>query len=194
MPPAATILSTVTVGFLGMLWLSREDEFRHYRWRRFAWSAPLLVFLGSCFTHVSFAFSSSPFHLAGATMVLFLIWREPLTHYGSQLFIIGFFGDGHGGGSVVPTFSFAQKLINDDELNEAEREIRLQLAKEPHNFEGNRMLAAIYQEWRQPDKAIERLDMASQRPDLPESHAVFIAEAKEELQAMAKQLAEERGR
>ncbi len=181
MPPVATILLTVTAGILGMLWLTREDEFHEYRWKRFYWSLPLLIFVGSCFTRVSFAFSNSALHLAGAMMVLFMIWRDPLTHYGSQVFLVGLFGNGQGGGSVVPTFNFAQKLINDDELEDAEKEILQQLAKDPQNFDGNRMLAAIYQEWKQPDKAIKRLDVAAQRPDIPESHAEFIKEAREQL-------------
>lgn len=73
-------------------------------------------------------------------------------------------------------------------------EIREQLAKDPHNFEGSRMLAAIYQEWKRPDKAIEQLDMALQRQDIPESQVEFIEEAKEQLLALKDEQEKERKR
>ncbi len=177
------------LGTLLLLWLSSDIEFRERRWPKILVSQPILLALAAFFTVLGKA-PATPFFLGIGVMSLWLIWREELAHHVGQPVMGVLYGGGRAGGSVVPTFSFAQKLINDDELKDAEKEIIEQLAKDPHNFEGRRMLAAIYQEWKQPDKAIAQLDQALLRPDIPESHVEFITEAKEQLLEMKRQTTE----
>lgn len=168
------------LGTVFLLWISDGPEHRERRLLKLASSFPLLVALSAFFTILAAA-PISPLGIGAIAMTLFVIWRDEMANLPGKRVLNILYGDGRGGGGHVPYYGFAQSLINEDKLKEAETEILEQLAKEPHNFEGNRMLAAIYQEWGQHDKAIHRLDQALLRQEIPASQSEFIEAAKEQL-------------
>ena len=185
------------LGTLGMWAISRHPELREHREIKMVASQPFLAALASLIA----AIEANPYAVVFAmplaavcVIIVYLIWRDNINHLTGQGLISALFGDGRAGGGIRPELGFAQSLINDDNLKDAEIEITEQLRKDPTYFDGCRMLAAIYQEWKQPDKAIEQLNNALKNKELPESQLDFIKDAVKELKEQQRTLDAEKQR
>ena len=181
--------------FLVMWAISRDPDIREHRGKKMVASQPFLAAI----IWLLAAIEANPHAVVFAMplavsclIIVYLIWRDNINHLTGKGLIDSVFGNGRAGGSIRPSLGFAQTLINENHLKDAEKEIKEQLRKDPTYFDGCRMLAAIYQEWKQPQKAIEQLNQALQNPELPESQVKFIESAVLDLEEQRQKLAAER--
>ena len=161
---------------------------RDHRGIKMAVSQPFLAAVAWLFLNAESSPMATVPLMVSSWVILYLIWRNNINHLTGKGLISALFGDGRAGGGIRPELGFAQSLIRDDNLKDAEIEIKEQLRKDPSYFDGCRMLAAIYQEWKQPGKAIEQLNHALKNRELPESQLEFIKDAVKELKEQQRKL------
>ena len=137
-------------GIVLMFALSHPEELRRGRWLKLAISLPVLLFLGWMLgfqpTNELTAFGNATFY-AGGTVLFALIWMKNFTWFGAQTLHRLIHGSSsQGGGGFVPDYRGARSRVEDGDYDRAIEYVKFELAKEPGNFEGLWLLAAIYQE------------------------------------------------
>ena len=171
-----------------MLAVSSHPDGREGRWRRILWSQPALLFLAATFH------TYNVFHYVATLMLLFLIWREDLTWHGARAFEALTFGSGHAFGSRRAEFQFARSLARENDFGGALAAIREELEKDPQNYEGHILLATIYKELRQPDRALEALNVILENPNAMPGQIEFARSAAPELRQLQKDLEQNKAR
>lgn len=179
----------VGLGFLLMLGLSHPEELRRGRWVRMALSLPVLLLIQRMFALGLMIFC------IGGVVVFTLIWLNHFTWFGAQAFhrlIHG--GPAKGGGSFVPDYRGARSRVEDGDYEQAIEYAQFELAKEPGNFEGLWLLAAIYQEMKKPKEALAQIDLILACPTSTPEQVAAARGAQHQLRALEIQLANERER
>lgn len=176
-------------GIVLMLALSHPAELRPGRWLRMACSLPVLLFIHWMFTLGILILC------IGGVVAFTLIWMNHFTWFGAQAVSRLLHGrPNQGGGGFVPDYRGARSRVEDGDYEQAIEYVKLELAKEPGNFEGLWLLAAIYQEQMKPKEAAQQLDLILACPtSMPEQVAAARA-AQQQLRALEIQLANERER
>lgn len=185
-------------GIVLMLALSHPEELRRGRWLKMALSMPVLLFLAWLLTfkptNDAAAIGNVTFY-AGGVVVFTLIWLSNFTWFGAQAFHRLTHGrPGQGGGGFVPDYRAARSRVEDGDYEQAIEYVKFELAKEPGNFEGLWLLAAIYQEQKKVPEARQQLDrILACATSTPEQIAAARA-AQQQLHALEIQLANQRER
>jgi len=176
-------------GIVLMLALSQPAELRPGRWLRMACSLPVLLFIHWMFTLGILIFC------IGGVVAFTLIWMNHFTWFGAQVVSRLLHGrPNQGGGGFVPDYRGARSRVEDGDYELAIEHVKFELAKEPGNFEGLWLLAAIYQELRQPKQALEAVDRILACPTSTPEQLAAARGAQLRLRALEIQLANERER
>ncbi len=188
----------VGFGIVLMFAVSHPHELRKGRWVKMAISMPVLLFLGLMLDfqpdNRESAIGNVVFY-AGGVIVFGLIWMRNFTWFGAQAFHRLIHGSpGQGGGGFVPDYRGARSRVEDGDYDQAIEYVKFELAKEPGNFEGLWLLAAIYQEQKKLKEAGQQLDLIiTCRTSTPEQVATARA-AQHQLRALQIQLDSQRER
>jgi prepilin-type processing-associated H-X9-DG protein len=94
------------------------------------------------------------------------------------------FGDGHAGGGFRPDYKHAYFLIKEKEWDNANREIEEQLAKDPDDFEGRRLLISNHLHLEQPDRALGQAELLEKSRKLTDEQRAWAEAARKQLQGL----------
>ncbi len=188
----------VGCGVVLMVALSQPEELRRGRWLKMALSLPLLLFLAWLLnyspTGQGDAIGNVTFY-AGGVVTFTLIWMRNFTWFGGQAFLRLTHGSaGQGGGGWVPDYRAARSHVKDGDYEQAIECVQFELAKEPGNFEGRWLLAAIYQELKQPKEAMQQVNAILACPTSTPEQLTTARAAQQQLRALQIQLDSERER
>ena len=179
-------------GIVLMLAVSHPAPLRKGRWWKMLVSLPVLGAMGWLFDQASPA-SVQP--LVACVIVFALIWLNNFTWFGAEAMHLVVYGRrNQGGGGFVPDYRGARSRVEDGDYEQAIEYVKFELAKEPGNFEGLWLLAAIYQELRQPTQALEAVDRILACPTSTPEQLAAARGAQLQLRALEIQLANERER
>jgi tetratricopeptide (TPR) repeat protein len=189
-PSAGTILGCV--GILLMFAVSHPPPLRKGRWWKMLISLPVLGAARWLFDQASAA-SVQP--LVVCVITFALIWLNNFTWFGAEAVHLVVHGRrNQGGGGFVPDYRGARSRVEDGDYEEAIEYLKFELAKEPGNFEGLWLLAAIYQEVKQPKPALAALDRILACPTSTPEQLAAARGAQVQLRTLEIQLANERER
>lgn len=181
----------VGCGIVLMFALSHPGELRRGRWLKMAVSLPVLTALGWLFDQAS---AGLMMPMAACVIAFGLIWMKNFTWFGGQAFLRLTLGSGKAGGGFVPDYRGARSRVEDGDYEQAIEYVKFELAKEPGNFEGLWLLAAIYQEQKKIPEAMQQLGLIRACPaSTPEQIAAARA-AQQQLRVLQIQLDSERER
>lgn len=187
----------VGCGIVLMLALSHPDELRRGRWLKMALSMPVLLFLawmlGFQPDNRAAAIGNATFY-GGGVVVFGLIWMKNFTWFGGQAFLRLTHGSGKAGGGFVPDYRAARARVDDGDYDQAIEYAKFELAKEPGNFEGLWLLAAIHQELKQIKEASQQLDLILACPTSTPEQIAAARAAQQQLRALQIRLDSERER
>lgn len=187
----------VGCGILLMLALSQPEELRRGRWVKMTLSMPVLIFLGWLLGfqpgNEATAIGNVTFY-AGGVVVFGLIWMRNFTWFGAQAFLRLTHGSGRAGGGFVPDYRAARARVDDGDYDQAIEYVKHELAKEPGNFEGLWLLAAIYQEQKKIPEAVQQLDLILACPTSTPEQIASARAAQQQLRALQIRLDSERER
>jgi tetratricopeptide (TPR) repeat protein len=93
-----------------------------------------------------------------------------------------FFADGHADAGLRAEFRYARSAKREGDLKEAIRLAQQELEKDPKNYEGLLLLAAIYEEMKIPDQAMLQLNAALSHPDVTDAQREFAQAEKDRLE------------
>lgn len=179
-------------GLLLMFALSHPGELRRGRWLKMAISLPVLLALGWLFDQAS---PGLVMPMAACVIAFGLIWMKNFTWFGGQAFLRLTHGrPNQGGGGFVPDYRAARARIEDDDYEQAIQYAKFELAKEPGNFEGLWLLAAIYQEQKKTKEAAQQLDLILACPTSTPEQVAAARAAQQQLRALQIRLDSERER
>jgi hypothetical protein len=171
--------------------LSHPIELRSGRWLKIALSAPL-VFLFAIGMSSGLDFKVGIVSTLSAIILAF-IWRGNVAWFFSNSFAGFFYGDISSPTGIRPDFRYAKNHRRDGELEEAIAAIEHELIKDPKNFEGLMLLAGVYQDMKQPEKALVQLGIVSNNSDASESQKQLADAENERCEQLKKHLAAARG-
>lgn len=188
----------VGFGIVLMFALSHPEELRRGRWLKMAISMPVLGFLalmlGFQATNEFGAFGNVTLY-AGGVIVFGLIWMRNFTWVGAQTFhLLIHGGPNRGGGGFVPDYRGARSRVEEADYEMAIQCVKFELAKEPGNFEGLWLLAAIYQEQKKLKEAGQQLDFIVVCPTSTPEQVAAARAAQVQLRALQIQLDSQRER
>ncbi len=179
-------------GIVLMLAVSHPAPLREGRWWKMLVSLPVLGAMGWLFDQASPA-SVQP--LVACVIAFALIWLNNFAWFGAEAMHLVVYGRrNQGGGGFVPDYRGARSRVEDGDYELAIEHVKFELAKEPGNFEGLWLLAAIYQELRQPKQALEAVDRILACPTSTPEQLAAARGAQLRLRALEIQLANERER
>jgi hypothetical protein len=173
------------------LFLSHPLELRSTRWRKILLSAPL-VFLVAIGMSSSLDFKLGLASVAGV-VVLSFIWCGNLSWFFGGSFAGFFYGDISSPTGMGVNFRYAKNHRRDGELKQAIVAIEHELKKDPKNFEGLLLLAGVYQDLKQPEKALVQLAIVSNNPDATESQKEVARAEVKQCEQLQKHLAAAQG-
>ena len=163
--------------------LARVVPARADRWIRLTISLPLLFSV------------LQPTILAGFFIAaLAFIWCGPIAHLMTGPIMTALYGRGGQSAGPIPDFKFARAKIEDGKLQEAIKLAQWELTKNPTNYEGLILLAAIYQELKQPAKALAQVELIRQSADATDAQRDNARAAQTQLRELQIQLDEARRR
>jgi tetratricopeptide (TPR) repeat protein len=84
-----------------------------------------------------------------------------------------FFSDARAGAGLRPEFRYARYARREGDLKEAMKLVRQELEKDPTNYEGLLLLAAIHEEMKRPDQAVSALNAILSNPGATEAQKEF---------------------
>jgi hypothetical protein len=149
----------VLLAALGVfLALSHNSELQEGRWLKFTVSL-FLVFLIT--RSVQSGLGLSTYFALFLFALLCTLWSPNVSHYiGGGIAHLLFDGSGEGAlGGFRPDFREARSFAEEGDLNKAIELSLAELAKDPANYEGRMLLAALYHEQKLPTQAIIHLDV-----------------------------------
>ncbi|NBR85518.1 MAG: tetratricopeptide repeat protein [Verrucomicrobia bacterium] len=172
----------VGCGVILMFAASHPAPLRKGRWLKMLISLPVLGVAGWLFDQGSPA-SVQP--LVGCVIAFSLLWLNNFTWFAAEAVHRVVHGrPNQGGGGFVPDYRGTRSRVEDGDLEQAIEYVQFELSKEPGNFEGRWLLAAIYQEQRKFKEAAEQLDLILA---CPTSTPAQIASARAALQQVRAQ-------
>lgn len=181
----------VGCGIMLMFALSHPGELRRGRWLQMAVSLPVLLALGWTFDQAS---PGLVIPMAACAIAFGLIWMKNITWFGGQVFLRLTHGSGKAGGGFVPDYRAARSSVDDGDYDQAIEFAKFELAKEPGNFEGLWLLAAIYQEQKKVPEAMQQLVLIIACPTSTPEQVAAARAAQQQLRALQIQLDSERER
>lgn len=164
-----------------MFALSHPVELRRGRWLKMAVSLPILVAVGWCFDQGSAALVQP---MVGCVILFAVIWLKHFTWFAAEAVHRLLHGrPNQGGGGFVPDYRGARSRVEDGDYDQAIEYVQFELAKEPGNFEGLWLLAAIYQEQRKFKEAAQQLDLIIACPTSTPEQVVTARAALQQVRA-----------
>ncbi|MEW6159077.1 MAG: tetratricopeptide repeat protein [Verrucomicrobiota bacterium] len=155
-----------SIALLLLLALSHPPDLRPTRWTKIAVSAPLIGWV-IWFADKPLA-AESGFVTIMALVSLGFLWRHNMAWFIARMLSVPIYRYS-GTRGFRPSFTFARSAFRDEDWAEAERLTRLELAKEPANYEGLMLLVAIYEQRKQLRDALTLLESISENPGTTEA-------------------------
>ena len=166
--PIAVCAIALSVFFI----LTHPLELRSGRWLKIAFSTPLvLLFTVAISSGLDFKAGISA---AFSATLLAFIWRGNVAWFLGDTFAGFFYGDISSPTGMSLNFRYAKNHRRDGEMEQAVTAIEHELKKDPKNFEGLMLLAAVYQDIKQPEKALVQLAIVSNNSEATESQKEVV--------------------
>jgi hypothetical protein len=150
----ASIACLVTI-ILGIA-ATHPEELRDHRWLKIILSMPPVLIIASALFELS---PINAYFSAFSIALLAFIWKSPLAHFSSLVFIRLLNGDMNRPTGIRAELGAARSFYKHGELDDALRHTKLELNKDPYHYEGLLLLAQIYIDLDQPDRALKTLDL-----------------------------------
>lgn len=161
-------LVTIALGTLA----TQPEELREYRWLKVAASMPLVLIISWASTDLNRVNACVAAFSFGA---LGFIWKAPIAHAGSLLFVRLLHGDmNRTTTGFRAEFGAAKALRKHGDLDDAMRHTRAELEKDPFNYEGLLLLAQLQIDLDQPDRALQTVDLILEKTPLTEDQRRVI--------------------
>ncbi|MGZ8920106.1 MAG: tetratricopeptide repeat protein, partial [Limisphaerales bacterium] len=158
---------------------THPEELREHRWLKMILSMPPVMVIASALAELS---PINAYFSAFSIALLAFIWRSPLAHFSSLGFMRLLNGDMNRPTGIRAELGAARSLRKHGELDDALRQTKLELDKEPYHYEGLLLLAQIYMDMDQPDRALKTLDLILARTPLTEEQRVTVTATRREVE------------
>lgn len=158
---SAVIACLVTIA--AGLAATHPHELRDFRWLKIALSLPIVVLVVSVFQDLGPV--RGYFAMFGLGILGF-IWKTPIAHFFSFVFMRLIVGDWHRPTGVRAEFGGPKALLKHGDLPDALKLALQELDKEPLSYEGLLLLADIHEAMEQPPKAMAALQQLLNKPGL----------------------------
>lgn len=171
--------------------LSHPLELRSDRWLKVAFSVPLVFLIVTAMT--SELDRGRGLRLIISVAVLGFVWCGNIACLCSGSFANFFHGDISSPTGMGLNFRYAKNHRRDGEIEQAIAAIEHELQKDPKNFEGLMLLAGVYQDMKQPEKALVQLEIVSNNSEATEAQKEVARAEIERCEQLRKHLIAARG-
>ena len=148
-------------------------ELRDHRWLKIILSFPPVLMITSAAyetTAVNAYFGAFSFGILG------FIWKSPMAHFFSLVFMRLLNGDLNRPTGIRAEFGAAKSLRKHGDIDDAFMHTRRELEKDPFNYEGLLLLAQLHIDVDEPERALEALDLIlAKTPLTADQRAIIIA-------------------
>ncbi len=176
----------------GFLILSNPIELRSGRWLKIAISLPLVLgFIGGMSSGLN---ARGGLILISCIVALAFVWCANLSWFFAGSFANFFYSDISSPTGIRSDFRYAKIHRRDGELEQAVAAIEHELKKEPENFEGLILLAGVYNDMKQPEKAMAQLEIVSNAPGATEAQKEVARGENKRCEQLKRHLATTRGK
>ena len=152
---ATALIACLVVAGLGIA-ATHLEELRPFRWLKIILSMPPTLMIAASLHDIS---SINPFLSAFSFGILALIWKTPIAHFGSFLFMRLINADFNRPSGMRAESGAAKRLHEHGDLDDALRLTREELEKDPYNYEGLLLLAQLYIDTDVPERALQTIDL-----------------------------------
>lgn len=176
-PAAAlcTCAATIVLGYAA----TQPEELRQFRWLKIGLSMPPVLVITSAVIQLG---AINAYFSAFSFAILAFIWRSPIAHAGSLVFMRLIQGDVNRVTSGVRAeFGAAKALRKHGDLDDALRQTKAEHEKEPYNYEGLILLAQIYLDLEDIEAARRSLDLVLRRSVLTPEQRTAVRSSYEAL-------------
>jgi hypothetical protein len=173
----AAIACGVTLG-LGLA-VTQQEEVREGRWWKVGFSMPPVLVIASALHEMN---AINAYFGAFSFGILGFIWKSPIAHYGSIAFMRMLNGDMNRPTGIRAEFGAAKAFHKHGELDEALAHTKRELEKEPYSYEGLLLLAQLYVDLDQPEKALKTLDTLLEHTPLTAEQRTAVTETRRSLE------------
>ena len=160
-------LATIILGIAA----THPEELREHRWLKMLLSIPPVLVVASALSELG---PINGFFSAFCIALLAFIWKSPLAHFSSLAFMRLLSGDMNRPTGIRAELGAARSFYKHGELDDALRHTKLELDKEPYHYEGLLLLAQIYIDMDQPERALKTLDRILAKTPLTEEQRATI--------------------
>ena len=173
---ATGLIACVVVVVIGYF-ATQPEELRDHRRLKIALSIPpvlMITWAAVELNHANAYFGAFSFAILG------FIWKSPIAYAGSLLFVKLLQGDvNRVTTGIRAEFGAAKALHKHGDLEDALRQTKAELEKDPFNYEGLLLLAQIYIDLDQPERALKTVDLILERSILTENQREVIARTRQ---------------
>ena len=157
---------------------THPEELREHRWLKLLLSMPPVLVIASALSELG---PINGFFSAFGIALLAFIWKSPLAHFFSLAFMRLLNGDMNRPTGIRAELGAARSLHKHGELDEALRQTKLELDKEPYHYEGLLLLAQIYIDMDKPERASKTLDLILARTPLTDEQRAMIRATRQQV-------------
>jgi hypothetical protein len=161
--------------------LSQPEEVRAGRWFKIAISVPLVWAMslilqgGLSLGMIAFLFM---------LLTLGIVWCGNISHFLSVRIVHFLFDTNNPSMGFRPSFDYARTAIRDGELEEAVKLIKVELAKDPKNYEGRMLMTRVLDAMQVPAEAMAHLAVILENPEATDSQKQCALAEKERLEML----------
>jgi hypothetical protein len=160
--------------------VTHPEELRGHRWLKIILSIPVVLVIASAVHELN---AINAYFSAFSFAVLAFIWRSPIAHFFSLVFMRLLNGDMNRPTGIRAEFGAAKRLHIHGDLDDALKHTRRELEKDPFNYEGLLLLAQIYIDIDEPLNAVKTLNLALCKSTLTPEQRIAVLAAKQSLEA-----------
>ena len=179
---ATALVACLVVTGLGLA-ATHVEELRPFRWLKIVLSMPPVLAIASAIHQLT---EASGYFAAFCLGILGFIWKAPVAHFGSFIFMQLINGDFNRPSGIRAEFGAAKRLHFHGDLDDALRVTRQELEKDPFNYEGLLLLAQLYIDTDAPDRALQTIDLlVANTPLTAEQNEAVTATRKSLVESLA---------
>lgn len=172
---ATALIVCMVVVVLGYF-ATQPEELREHRWLKMALSMPpvlMITWAAMELNHANAYFGAFSFAILG------FVWKSPIAYAGSLLFVKMLQGDvNRVTTGIRAEFGAAKALHKHGDLEDALRQTKAELEKDPFNYEGLLLLAQLYIDLDQPERALKTMDLILEKSVLTENQREVITQTR----------------
>ena len=175
---ATALIACVVTAALGLA-ATHAEEVREGRWLKLFLSMTPVLVISSAFHELS---AINAYFGAFSFAILGFIWKSPIAHYGSLAFLRLLNGDMNRPTGIRAEFGAAKRLHIHGDLDDALKQTKQELEKDPYNYEGLLLLSQLYVDLDTPDRALNALDTLLAHTRLTAEQRTAVTRARQSLQ------------